>query len=235
MSFSDLAIVEKKWLKLFYELRARPDLDRGQIAAPFLSVAPPGYDPSARPSILYVGKATDKKWNPNCAVRSLNVKNTREYTRHFILNEAEEYNAGFWQFARDLSKAVAAATNQYTSRFPANLVWTNLCKIGVVKGTPQKRILLAQSNLAVETLRLEIAAYRPKLIVFVIGDFGEELIACLLDDCEWKSWRENSRHGYWWRESIGKTPPILWTGHPQGKLRDLREVWLKQAVRLATR
>jgi hypothetical protein len=232
MDFPGLASIEREWLKLFHELRGPLGPDRGQIAPLFLSVRPLGYDPLAKPSVLYIGKATNGQWNWKCDPRSLTVEKTREYTRSFILKEAETYNSTFWRFAGELSKRVAAANGQ--SNQLQNLVWTNLCKIGVVRGTPRERIVLAQRDLAVRTLRLEIEAYRPKLIVFVTGDFGDGIIAELVRDPEWKSWHHNGRKRQlgWWRKPIGQMPAILWADHPQGKPLAVREAWLNQVEQL---
>ena len=232
MASSNLAEVETRWLKLFHELRVRRGQDRGPIARLFLSVRPHGYNPSALPSVLYIGKATNGSWNPTCDQRSVTVENTREYTRHFLDREAKTYTSAFWRFARELSERMVAATGGENIRPFQNLVWTNLCKIGVAHGTPSGTIRLAQRGLAVETLRLEIEAYDPKLIVLVTGDFEDELIAELARDPSWKSWHKSRQQG-WWREATGKMPAILWIGHPQGKSRDLRKIWLRQAERLA--
>jgi hypothetical protein len=48
----------RQWLELYQELRARKGAGSRGLAKVFLSVPPEGYDPSARPSVLYVGKAT---------------------------------------------------------------------------------------------------------------------------------------------------------------------------------
>jgi hypothetical protein len=222
-SSSDLASIEKRWLELYGEMRSCPSL-KSQIAGLFLSVPP-----VTSPSILYVGKATDKDWYLRKFLRYRTIEERHECTSSFLREGADV--GQFWHFARNLSEGVARATGQVIQPFQ-NLAWTNVCKIGVVQGNPRKDIRLRQRKLAVETLSAEIGAYRPALIVFVTGDFEAEIIDQVADDPERKSWHKRDSKWYWWRESVGKMPPVLWTYHPQGKGRDLLKVWLDRALRI---
>jgi hypothetical protein len=113
-------------------------------------------------------------------------------------------------------------------------VWTNICKIGVLRGNPTGEILRAQSELAVASLRSEIEMYRPRLVVFVTGDFGEQLVGAVVADCEQKTWQKERGHElFWWRKPIGNMPAILWAYHPGRKPLSTVETWIQQALRLA--
>jgi hypothetical protein len=208
---------------------------RGRIAAPFLSVRPAGYDPMAVPSILYVGKATAGNWWRRSFLSSPTVRERHQCTAKFLEEWVRNgrYNSAFWSFAHALSERVAVATHS-TIQPLQNLVWTNICKIGVLRGNPAGRILRAQSELAVASLRSEIKTYRPKLVVFMTGDFGEQLVDAVVGDCEQKTWHKERGHDlFWWRKPIGSMPAVLWAHHPRQKPLSTLRTWLQQASRLA--
>jgi len=219
---------ENKLLLLFHELLARyPD----RIAGPFFSVAPANYDPMAVPSILYVGKATAGPWGLSDFLSSPTVTERHEFTTDFLEEiNTGEYSSAFWRFAHDLSDQIALTSGRPIHGLQ-NLVWTNLCKIGVVRNNPSGEILQAQGDLATEFLRLEIQTYRPKLIVLVTGDYADHLVTATFgEQIPWH--KECGPQGFWWREAANELPAILWTYHPQNKRQKLLETWLKQASQL---
>lgn len=197
-----------RWLKLFESARRDARLKRSYLAGPFLSYAPNG-----RVGILYVGKATGRAWH----VRKFrgSIKERLRRTKEWIAEvETGEYPFAFWNFFRELSKH-------------SRVIWTNVCKIGVQRGNPHGRYLEFQRKLAIETLRLEIKSYRPRLVIFATGDDYRELISEVVAD---KSWHRRSRMR--WRNAEGNTPAILWIGHPQFKPRTLTRAWLRKAAEL---
>jgi len=219
---------ENKWLELFHELHDRYP---NRVAGPFLSVPPANYDPVTVPSILYVGKATAGSWGLSDFLCSPTLTERHKFTADFLEGEVNtgEYSSAFWRFAHDLSKQVALSHRPIHGL--QNLVWTNLCKIGVVRGNPGREILEAQSNLAIKCLRLEIQMYRPKLIVLVTGDYAGHLVTSALG--EQMPWHEETGpDGFWWREATDELPAILWTYHPERKAKNLLENWLQHASRL---
>ena len=218
-----LAAAEVEWLNLFHELRKRSDRD--ELAGPFLSVPPQGYDPMKRPSILFIGKATNDTWNLDGDPGSLTIETTRRCTTRFLEEHAATYGGGFWPFARDLSEQIAP-----TGPLLQNLVWTNICKIGMVSGVPPQRIRKARRDLAAKTLPLEIQVYSPKLIVLVTGNFEANEVVCKLFG-DRKCW--NEKYGdFWWQEAHSDMPAILWTDHPERKGTGRREGWIGQAKKL---
>jgi hypothetical protein len=230
---SDLGLIELDCLKLFDSLNHPPM--RGRIAAPFLSVAPADYDPIAVPSVLCVGKATAGEWGRRRFLHSPTVEERRQCTTDFLndLVKTGEYTSSFWRFARSLSERLAVATGCPIQPLQ-NLVWSNICKIGVLHGNPTGKILRAQSELAVASLRLEIEVYRPKLVVFVTGDFGEQLIDAVVGDRQQDTWqKERGNELFWWRKRVGNMPALLWTYHPERKPRSTVETWIQQALQLA--
>jgi len=225
--------VERSWLHLFDRIFANAAARR-RLAAPFLSVPPAGYDPARVPSILYSGKATAGNWWLSTYLGSRTVKERRQCTADFLEKYVKtgEYSSAFWRFARGLSECVAATTKSNVEPFQ-NLVWTNICKIGVKQGNPNGYVFRAQRELAIESLRLEIERYRPRLVVFVTGDYGAEIVDAVVRDVGRRTWHEErGRDLFWWREPIGKMPAILWAYHPARKPVSVLEVWLEQVSRL---
>jgi hypothetical protein len=229
---NSMSEIELNWLSLFHSI-GHPRA-RGRIAAPFLSVPPADYDPIAVPSILYVGKATAGNWSRRSFLRSPTVKERHQCTVDFLERwvRTGKYNSAFWSFARALSERLAFATHS-TIQPLQNLVWTNICKIGVLRGNPTGEILRAQSELAVASLRSEIRMYRPRIVVFVTGDYSETLVDAVVGDCEQKKWhKERGGELFWWRKPVGNFPAVLWAYHPERKPRSTRETWIQQALRL---
>lgn len=228
---SKLKRTQPKWLKLFEELYAYPNL-RGRLAAPFLSAPPAGYDPSARPSVLLVGQATMGNWYKTAYLKQKSATERRRCTLDYLECRAPTNRGAFWTFARKLSNALMEGNN--SSKSFQNLVWTNVCKLGDIKTNSRcLQIFNSQRDLAVETLRLEIATYRPKLIVFVTGDFADCWVSTVVGDPEKAPWHGNQ--SYWWRGRTARHPAMLWTvRHPRGATRVMYKAWLRRAKLLAT-
>jgi len=223
---SELRRAQAKWVKLFEDLYDSLKL-RGRLAAPFLSVSPVGYDPSARPSVLLVGQVTKGKWYKNAYLKQKSATERRTRTRTYLEKESPKNRGAFWTFARELSKELTEENE--SSNGLQNLVWTNLCKLGDMKNDqlcPQ--IFAPQRDLAIETLRLEIETYRPKLVVFVTGDWADCWVIAVVGDPERAPWHKAQT--CWWRESTTKEPAMLWTRrHPRGATLAMRKAWLRKA------
>ena len=235
---TSLELVQAKWIELFDHLRS--DLKfKNQIAAPFLSVPA-----TEGRSILYVGKATAKDWyrndtafGPPCpsdgeAVNT-RIKERRECTKEFVQKEAPKYNSGFWQFARELNTE-AAKKWKLPPRTPLqHIAWTNICKIGALKGNPSGLLFRMQRDLAVETLRQEIKIYKPQLVLFVTWDYGWDLVKAVFGDSTDKAWDQTGNEDLVWRRAVAdELPPALLTGHPERKRQELRRKWLNQISEL---
>jgi hypothetical protein len=223
-----LESVETRWIELFDELF---HIDGAQIAAPFFSVPAT----QAR-SILYVGKATAKDWNrvdfcsqPPFENMKERREQRRECTKNFLIEHAPRYNSGFWHFAKELNAEAAKKWNQRVTSAFQHITWTNICKIGALKGNPRGFLMEKQRDIAVETLRLEIELYKPQLICFVTWDYAFDLVKKVIGDPNDASWDQTeSEEWIWWRKATGKLPAIVLSGHPERKSTKTRERWLKR-------
>jgi hypothetical protein len=230
---------EAKWIRLFDDLRCDPHL-KGRIAGLFLSV--PATD--AR-SILYVGKATAGEWYRDDSVigppfpadeqtNNARVRKRHELTKEFIEGTAKECSrGGFWPFARELNAAMASRWGSPTENSLRHITWTNICKIGTLKGNPGGPLFEKQRGLALETLRQEIELYRPRLICFVTWSYKWELVKEVVGQPLDESWDQTLNEDWMWsRAATGELPAVLLTGHPQAKSREHRRKWVKKAVEL---
>jgi hypothetical protein len=230
----NLASLETRWIELFDELCRSHSIYSSQIAAPFLSVPAEG----AR-SLLYVGKATAKEWGRDdfCGQsRLLNMKERREqrrnFTKNFLVEHAPHYNSGFWHFAEELNTEAARKWNQRVKNPFQHVTYTNISKVGALKGNPRGFLLKEQRDLAFETLCLEIELYKPQLICFVTWDYEIDVVRRVIDDPNDASWDKADDQCLWWREATAKLPPILLIGHPERKSVKDRERWLKRFLSL---
>jgi hypothetical protein len=221
--------IEEAWLKLFEEMRNSPRINPNRLAAPFLSVPPPEYDPVAVPSVLYFGKATGGDWYSENFRLSPTVDDRHNCTINMLEEEVKtgRYHSAFWHFALELSRKIAPEGRHVQPL--QNLVWTNICKIGVVMGNPTGRLFAAQRDLARETLKWEIHRYRPSLVFFVTGDYHHDFLLETVADSQGSPWQE-SREGeaYSWRKRVGRMPAMLRTCHPQFKPRRLLDLWIEK-------
>jgi hypothetical protein len=233
--------VEAKWIELFDKWRCISAV-KDLIAAPFLSV------PAAQKrTVLYVGKATAKDWyrdddafGPPCGssreVMERRIKERRECTQEFLNDVAPSYNSGFWGFAREVNTVAAGRWNVPLTGPLQHITWTNICKIGTLKGNPSGFILKEQSELAIDTLRSEISAYDPQLICFVTWDYAWNLVKEALSDSNDASWDQMGNDEWMWYHPPRKRfPAALLTGHPERKRTDLRKRWLARISELLAR
>jgi hypothetical protein len=152
-----------------------------------------------------------------------------ECTKKFLVKEAPRYNSGFWYFAKELNTEAAKKWNQPVTHPFQHITWTNICKIGALKGNPRGFLLKKQQEIAVETIRLEIELYKPQLICFVTWDYAFDLVKKVIDDPDDASWNTTENEQWlWWRESTAELPPILLIGHPERKPLKFREGWLEK-------
>ena len=224
--------MEEKWINLSDAWNS----DADHLAAPFLSIPA-----IARPSILYIGKATGKDWyRKEFRSHSLECMEARLIERHectknflnLVCTDKGEYDSAFWRHARSLSTQAAMIWNQKVERLQ-NLAWTNICKVGAVKGNPSGKLREAQRTIAADTLRLEAELYRPSLIYFVTWNFEEDVVDQFIGENSEQSWRKERENEYiWWRPAMNGQPPMLWTQHPERKNKNLTERWLRFACEL---
>lgn len=144
--------LEQAWLDLFAELR-RSDAGAGiypnDLAAPFLSTALRGYEPGAPGTVMLVGKATaDKNTLGSVKVEDAYDAATVKQRTMAVIEEVAsgEYGSPSWRFARKLSDTAAEQADLRPAPL-ANLIWTNLAKVGVVEGNPPRHCSGARMSL----------------------------------------------------------------------------------------
>ena len=82
----------------------------------------------------------------------------------------------FWQFSYDMLCGVLERCKGASSNLHDLIGWSNLVKIGDIKGNPTQEFLKKQAGLCIEQLRVEIAALRPDAIVLPTSNCAEEEI-----------------------------------------------------------
>lgn len=196
-----------------------------ELAAPFLSVADPANDPTGAGPILLVGKATDKDWRRKQFLSAAGgsteerVGERRKATQDHLDYVSQHQFSAFWRFWKRLSD------------IGSPVIWTNLAKIGVMRGNPGHKYLTVQQELARMTLRAEISEYRPVLVV-ITGDYAKsEVVLPVFGDRP--CWKESSDYEFCWIERSISEPAVLWTDHPERKLEFRIQRWLDKARELA--
>ncbi len=215
----DLQSCQSECVELFFKMRK--DNVRELLAAPFLSIAESPPTAGVLGTILLVGKSTAGKWKiedfePDIdSPRSERVEERCSTTRAFLSVMHDKPNSAFWRFWRDLGM------------IGSPVIWTNLAKIGVASRNPQGCYLEEQAELAVRTLKAEIAEYKPSLVVLVTSDYAKEQIVYPI----WsqRTWTISGFDGTCWIRGKGRAPSVLWTDHPQGKSPERLAYWLKKA------
>jgi hypothetical protein len=215
---------EIKWIRLHDRFQTTCPVNCDQLAAPFLSVPDPTDSDPLAPAVLFVGKATRGDWFANSYVDSRSrtaqsrLKERRGVTTDFLKNPAfERYrSSGFWQ----MWKRVKALTG-------GAVIWSNVAKIGTKQGNPSWQLVEAEADLAIATLKAEVAHYRPRLIIFVTGEFARfEVVTKLLGVPKETS---QDKHGIFLRRrGEPRNPAVLWTGHPERRDGDTIDRWLKE-------
>ena len=98
---------------------------------------------------------------------------------------AGKYDSAFWRFARQLGQAAAGEAEIDDLQ---NVVWTNICKLtDVYCGNPRGKLLAAQAELAIQTLREEIRAYEPKAAIFLSDQYAD-IIRQIVNDMNDTGW-----------------------------------------------
>jgi hypothetical protein len=224
--------LQDKWLSLFWSMMSDEGIDRRQLAAPFLSVAPDGYDPIADQTILYIGKATGGTWYREQFQQTTTPSDWRQKTQDCLKWMIEQgYPTPFWRFARTLNDLIG----EHPVQPLRNIVWSNIAKIGVREGNPEGRYLSLQASLAEETLKAEIAHYSPSLVVFVSNDYAEDIVRSLfisLGACQDEPSWDRSLEDQWWRAPTGNLPAFICAKHPQFKSAALIQSWSDRAAAL---
>ena len=211
--------LQSRWIEKFYEIRSRFS-DTPALAAPFLSVNDPQDEPAGLGSILLVGKATAGNWGLDHFLSmegqsfEQRADERRAATLGHLSNRRDHSTSAFWRFWKTLHE------------IGSPVVWTNLVKIGVQRGNPDRKYIEAQSSLACATLKAEIDEYKPSLVV-IAADYAKEQITYPVFG-ERAKWTERD-DGVCWIDRTPSSPAILWTDHPQIKGKEILGSWLERA------
>lgn len=227
-----LSELELAWLKLFTKLRcaeAEAGTHPSSLAAPFLSTALLGYEPGGPGTVMLVGKATaGKNTLGNADVTDVYDAATVKRRTPAVVEEviSGEYGSGFWRFARKLSDAGAEQARSHAAPF-ANLIWTNIAKIGVAEGNPSASLFRNQDTLAVETILAEALFYKPHLVVFATSWYRYGCVNRILQQLTGAKEGEGlSQDRDWSSPRRADAPAVLWTGHPERKPR----AWIESKI-----
>jgi hypothetical protein len=219
------------WIEKFRRMDCDPRF-AGNLNGPHITFKPDGYD-LERKTVLYVGKALGKRTRNGDLPSAEACQN--EFRRILRAVVSGEYGSAFWNFALELSQRLAGQEGPRLE----NLVWSNICKIGVRKGNPGKEIFEEQKCLAIETLRAEIKYYKPSLVMWVTGNYGGEVVrqvvedANVVEDPNKEHWEKSPEDkGVYFRRRMHSLPAMLWTYHPQGQHRQDTDLWIREACKL---
>ncbi|MGD0730724.1 MAG: hypothetical protein ABR956_05630 [Terracidiphilus sp.] len=221
-----LLSIQSEWISEFDEIRK----ERGELACPFVSVPDPQHQRGSLRPILMVGQATSGPWFPerfrplpNLSVFEV-VEERRKTTLHFLTDpmyDPHKSRSSYWRLFKELK-----------NRTSAPVIWTNLAKIGTIRGNPKWQLVKRQASLAIKTLRAEIACYNPALVLLVTGIFGRHEITTALVGLD-RDTRSNEGGVFCSRSHTSSSPAILWTWHPARPPRGTRtSTWIEEAARL---
>jgi hypothetical protein len=125
--------LEGQWLDLWDSMPGAIEHPAITPAAPFFSVGPYPRNGRAKPSILFVGKATHSDWRrePFLAMRSKSTKARVEERKNATLDFLQKCSgtdkSAFWAHYRMVSHETGA-----------DVIWTNVAKIGVSRPRGEK-------------------------------------------------------------------------------------------------
>jgi hypothetical protein len=222
--------IQCQWILKHDAMRGRFDPDGSVLAGPFLSVPDPAATTCRQSPILLVGQATRGDWwlKEFDAAKGLSLKERveerRRRTAEFLTKARyDQYkNTDFWHFFRNLKDKTGAP-----------VIWSNLAKIGVQKGNPRWQLVREQGELAVASLKAEITAYEPALVILLTGTLGRhEAVAQLLGVD--KNTKPGAEGVFAARDCAQGGPTIIWTWHPGRKAWELTNGWLDRACQLYT-
>lgn len=220
--------LKKLWCE-WIELHAVLEREISDLAAPFFSACS---RTKCNKRILLVGKATDRDWRADsyrdCLDRPIDEVIQERLRQNLDLVQSRGNGKAFWNFFCRLA--------DINSEFGLDsIIWSNVAKIGRMRGNPRGKLLSRQVDLAIRTLRAEIREYHPALIFFVTG--SDPVLSCIIHrtlgtlDCNWIKSDERSADvpDVWWRSG---EPAALWTRHPQGAHNKEKDYWVKRARKL---
>jgi hypothetical protein len=197
---------------------------RPGMAAPFLAYCPPGYQEQRR-RVLYVGMATAKDYGLDRFRRTrsrsmdMRIRERLSLARSIFEKKPRSNPQSFWGFALLVSMALDCDAVDLT-----NLGWSNVCKEGALVKNPNRKQVLDQEDLAVETLRAEMTAVNPDIVVAVSSGCGDDILCRAVDVLDKKeAWSQSENdpsagvRDVWWIPRRRDYPAVLWMQHPRSR------------------
>lgn len=187
---------------------------KAEITAPFFSSAASDHPDDC---VLLVGKATARDYWGDDYRKSLR-KSEKEAMRDRLMRNREivssGYSGSFWRLFNQVAELRPDMGRD-------GVIWSNVAKIGTKTGNPTGLLLSAQGDLARRTLVEEVREYKPLLVIFVNGNYAEQIV---LDAFGWfkkdDRWKDCDAEGnVSWCSGSQEFPKVqfLWVRHPQGK------------------
>lgn len=225
----------------FYELaKVREKLVRdaavaeSEIAYPFTGYIGPNA-PGEHVKILYVGKATRGK-----AGEAANFEKQQEWAGEVVKglirgNSAVGDEDGFrlspfWSHLVHLFYAIngqptySVEDEQCRAHALTRVGWTNLAKVGVIRGNPEGGVFEAQRALCQVCLKEEIEQFSPAIVVIVSGNYhGDFVEEVFLNEHGWD--KTGSSIGIWAISIREGQTRVYWSDHPQGKSASMLRAW----------
>jgi hypothetical protein len=198
----------------------------GELAAPFYSAASASWE-QQRHRFMIVGQATRGAWrhedfDANASPSTSLEERKRANREHIACHKRSAFWRAF-EFGSGLS-----ATTRYD-----NAVWTNIGKIGLCTKNIDGSLMSRQSELATETLRVELEEYRPTLVHFATGQVGDKCIlaATGTKDSDWSRLGQGDLNDIWFIRIDGCS--MVWTRHPNWAKPHLVAAWNDKLMKLA--
>ncbi|CAN5581106.1 hypothetical protein BH23CHL7_BH23CHL7_15970 [soil metagenome] len=181
-------------------------------------------------SLLAVGRSVNG-WVHNWRIGELREASTRHVLMDQARRDAEPtdrcrmlwvtdlagrtshpYNTNRSAFWRVLRETVSSVIEVDATDWPSHLAWTNLYKLAPAAGwNPGADLQLAQRGAAIRLLEAEIAALRPRRILFLTGRWWAEPLATSLGmDIEWTTGLVEGAGRY-------RAAQVVVAKHPMGK------------------
>jgi len=183
----------------FAALRQSYEHEGYTVAHTFVPVARRGV---CRP-ILFVGRAT-RGWSEDEVATFEGAHAVAE--RLLIGVEAGKHKwPFFWQ-------TLQIATGVTREEEPPPIAWSNLVKIGVPAGNPSAALVQAQRELCAEQLRHEIAQIKPRAVVLMVRNYGQEILEDVFGA---EGWMQDLPTEDRVASKLCGELPVIWTNHPQ--------------------
>jgi len=126
----------------------------------------------------------------------------------------------FWRFARGVMRGIASRLEHDAAdddtRLAASVGWSNLAKVGDVKGNATLPAICVQAELCVSALHAEVERMRPDAVVVATGEYARAEIFDRVFGAEgWTPAPYKEGDVYLKRGAALGVPIIAWTAHPR--------------------